>query len=281
MPAKDHLTFPIRSDKFMQSVLIEEHLLHKVTPFQAIDIYETLCFGKVLMLDGHIQLTELDEHVYHEALVQIPLLNMENPESALVVGGGDGAVVREITKHKTIEHVDMVEIDEEVVKASTSVWPSLSAGAFDDPRVHLHIADAFKFVKEADRQYDLIVMDSTDVYEEEDQSLSEMLFTEEFYKDLRRLLKPGGLVITQADNLVFCPYSLEGIEEMYGKVFEKVGSYFAVIPSFGGYSGYCWASLGQEVAKTWQGIRKPDFEVKYLTESAYNYGFSPLPFRVS
>ncbi len=278
MAEKNHLTFPIRSDKFMQSVLIEEHLLHKVTPFQTIDIYQTQCFGKVLMLDGHIQLTELDEHVYHEALVQIPLLNLENPTRALVVGGGDGAVVREIVKHRSIERVDMVEIDEEVVKASTSVWPSLSAGALDDPRVNLQIADAFKFVKDATEPYDLIVMDSTDVYEEEDQSLSEMLFTEEFYQDLRRLLKPGGIVITQADNLVFCPYSLEGIQEMYGKVFEKVGSYFAVIPSFGGYSGYCWASLGRDVSPVWSGVRKPDFELKYLNEAAYNYGFTKLPF---
>ncbi|MBX3119728.1 MAG: hypothetical protein KF784_11730 [Fimbriimonadaceae bacterium] len=278
MAQKNHLTFPIRSDKFMQSVLIEEHLLHEETPFQTIDIYNTQCFGKVLMLDGHIQLTALDEHVYHEALVQIPLLNLESPTSALVVGGGDGAVVREIIKHKSIERVDMVEIDEAVVKASVSVWPELSNGAFGDPRLHLHIADAFKFVKAATQQYDLIVMDSTDVYEEEDQSLSEMLFTEEFYRDLRRLLKPGGFVVTQADNLVFCPYSLEEIQKMYAKAFDKVGSYFAVIPSFGGYSGYCWASLGQEISSTWEGLRKPEFPLRYLNEAAYNYGFAPLPF---
>ena len=267
-----YLTVPIRSDKLSLSVQVKEHLSHRKTDFQTIDIYDTEAFGKVLTLDGHIQLTELDEGAYHEYLVQVPLLAMESPQSALVVGGGDGGVLREICKHRTIEHVDMAEIDMGVVEESKLHLPFVSAGAFDDPRVNLHITDAFAFVKKTTRKYDLIVVDSTDVYEEEDGGLSEQLFTSEFYKDCLNALSPTGIVVTQADNLVFCPYSLEHIQRMFGTVFSKTGSYFAVIPSFGGFSGYCWGSAGADIPMTYPGHRAENLPLKFLRRAGYEYG---------
>lgn len=272
----DWLTFPIRSDKLAMSSQVQSVLLDRRSPFQRIEILETPAFGKVLLLDGHIQLTELDEHVYHEALVQVPLVNLRQPKKALVVGGGDGGVIRELCRCSSIEKIDMVEIDAEVVKASREIWPELSAGAFDDPRVCLHIADAFEFAKTAAGPYDLIVVDSTDVYEEEDESLSEMLFTDEFYGDLRRILSPTGFVVTQADNLVFCPYSLEQILAMFGRVFPQSGSYFAVVPSFGGYSGYAWASLGAEISPVWpENAYRTEF--RFLSPVSYNFGMLGRP----
>jgi len=163
-----YLTIPIRSDKLSLSVQVKSHLSHRQTEFQTIDVYDTEAFGRVLTLDGHIQLTELDERAYHESLVQVPLLSIQNPISALVVGGGDGGVLREICKHSSIQHIDMAEIDSGVVEESKLHLPFVSGGAFEDPRVHLHITDAFAFVKASTRKYDLIVVDSTDVYEEED-----------------------------------------------------------------------------------------------------------------
>ena len=112
------LTFPIRSDKLTMTASVREQLLHRQTEFQTIDILDTEVFGRVLLLDNHIQLTELDEHAYHEALVQIPLLSMDQPKTALVIGGGDGGVLRELAQHPSIEHVDMVEIDSGVIEAS-------------------------------------------------------------------------------------------------------------------------------------------------------------------
>lgn len=271
------LTFPIRSDKLTLSVQVRSHLLHEQSAFQTIDFHDTEAFGKMLFLDGHVQLAELDEHVYHECLVHIPLLNVSNPKKALIVGGGDGGVLRELLKWP-LERVDMVEIDERVIAASKSAWPELSAGAFENPRANVMIQDAFAFVKTCRETYDLVVMDSTDVYEEEDASLSQMLFTREFYADLMRLLSEDGFVVTQADNLVFCPYSLQAIKEEFGAVFARTGSYHAVIPSFGGYSGYCWASRGAEVSPTWpEGAHVEG--LRFLDQARYSAAFEALPFQ--
>jgi spermidine synthase len=276
--AIDRLTFPIRSDKLSMTASVREHLHHRKTEFQTIDILDTDAFGKVLLLDNHIQLTELDEHAYHEGLVQIPLLSMDQPRSALVIGGGDGGVLRELAKHSSIEHVDMVEIDSGVIEACRKHLPGLSDGAFDDPRMHIHVADAFPFVRRASRTYDLIVADSTDTYEDEEGALSEMLFTDEFYKDCRSLLSDRGILVTQADNLLFCPYSLEGIQTMFARVFPKTGSYHAVIPSFGGFSGFCWASNGSEVSRLFPAERAAHVDLRYLNQATWQYAFEKLSF---
>jgi spermidine synthase len=270
-----HFTMPIRGEKLSVNVQVRGKVFHTKTDFQEIDIYDTEVFGKLLLLDGHIQLTEMDEHAYHEGLVQIPMLSMASPKRALVVGGGDGGVLRELCKHPSIEHVDMVEIDRGVVDASKEHLPFVSAGAFDDPRVALHIEDAFAYVNRVKEPYDLIVVDSTDVYEGEEGNLSEMLFTEGFYKDVLAALAPEGFVVTQADNLVFCPYSMEEILDQFGKVFPKVGSYQAIVPSFGGFSGYCWASKG---AQPVQEMPQTEIDLRYLNPVTWALAFSPLCF---
>ena len=246
------------------------------TEFQQVTILDTEVFGKALLLDGHIQLTDFDEAAYHECLVQIPALNLPRFERALVIGGGDGGVIRELCKHPSVTHIDMVEIDQGVVDACREFMPNLSDGAFDDPRVHLHITDAFHFVKDATGPYDLIVLDSTDTYEEEEGEISEMLWTKEFYADMARLASPFGIVVTQADNHVFCPYSCEEVLGLFGNVFNHRGFYFGLVPSFGGYSGFVWGSMNNEVS--------PSYEVRlgkdlvYLNELTYPLAFSDLRF---
>lgn len=272
----DRLTFPIRSDKVAMSAQVQSVLLDRRSPFQRIEIVRTPAFGRVMLLDGHIQLSELDEHAYHEALVQVPLLNMRQPRSALVVGGGDGGTIRELCRCASLERIDMVEIDAEVVQASRDVWPELSSGAFEDPRVHLHIADAFAFVKSSDGMYGVVVVDITDVYEDEDESLSQMLFTDEFYSDLRRLLRPEGFVVTQADNPVFCPHTQEEVLSMFARVFPKAGSYFSVVPSFGGFSAFAWASLGSELSPEWPETAYRS-KFRYLNPVTYRYGLLGQP----
>lgn len=270
-----HLTFPIRSTKLSMNVEVRNHIVHCKTEFQEIDVFDTEVFGKVLFLDGHVQLAELDEHAYHESLVQIPMLNLPNAKRALVVGGGDGGVLRELVKHVHLEEIHMVEIDQGVIDVSREHLPSVSNGAFEDPRVTMFVQDAFPFVKEATDTYDLIVMDSTDVYEEEDGGLSEQLWTESFYRDLHRLLSDEGYLVTQADNLLYCPYSLAGILRTFGHVFPKVGSYLALVPSFGGFSGYAWASKGATISDAMPETR---LTLRYLNPTTYALGMKPLPF---
>ncbi|MFZ4506738.1 MAG: hypothetical protein ACOYON_03460 [Fimbriimonas sp.] len=267
----EQLNFPIRSDKLSMTAQVTARIADRRTEFQRIEVLDTVAFGRLLLLDGHIQLTELDEHAYHEALVHIPMLSMASPKRALVVGGGDGGVLRELVKHPSLERIDMVEIDAGVIEVSREFLPGLSAGAFDDPRVQVHVADAFPYVKGDVGPYDLIVLDSTDTYEEEDGGLSEMLFTSNFYQDCLRILAPSGMVVTQADNLVFCPYSLEEIQKAFAAVFPMVGSYQAIVPSFGGFSGYCWASKGAILSPEWPVERAATLPLRYLNAATWAY----------
>lgn len=275
LAAGDVLTYPIRSDKFRYEIKIREVLHQSKSEYQSIEVFDTDCFGRVLLLDGHIQLAELDERAYHECLVHIPLLSIREPKKALVVGGGDGGVLRELLKHPSLE-IDMVEIDSGVIDAARAQLPFLNEGCFESPRVSLFLQDAFPFVKDNSRgPYDLIVMDSTDTYEDEEGEISAMLFTQEFFRDCAALLSPNGFVVTQADNPIFCPYSLEEISAQYSKVFAKVGSYHANVPSFGGSSAYCWASNGVEVNRTWS---ENSLDLQYLNPTTHALAFQDLPF---
>lgn len=270
------LNFPIRSTKLSMSAEVSEHLLNLKTPFQTIDIYDTPAFGKVLTLDGHIQLAELDEVAYHEALVQIPMLSIDKPRRALVIGGGDGGVLRELCRHKGLERIDMVEIDAEVIESSKRYLPKVSAGAFADHRVRVHVEDAFGFVHRIEDPYDFIVLDITDVYEDEDGALSEQLFTEKFHQDCRAALSEKGILVTQADNHIFCPYSLEEVQKTLADIFDTTGWYQALVPSFGGFSAYCWASNGVEVKREFPANSLP---LEYLNPVIWALAFCQLPFQ--
>jgi spermidine synthase len=268
------LTFPIRSDKLQYEVAYKNHVSYLKTDFQQIDIYDTYAFGKVLLLDGHVQLAVLDEHCYHEALVHPVALSLSEAKRALIVGGGDGGALRELVKHKNLETIEMVEIDEGVVETCKLHLPEVSAGAFEDERVVLHIADAFGFLKNVETPYDIIVMDVTDVYEEDDESLSESLFGDDFHRDVCNALSESGFLVTQADNLVFCPYSMNGILTMLEKYFNNVGSYWALVPSFGGFSGFAWASHNSTLANS---LPKNDLNLRYLSPTTYQLGLGPAP----
>lgn len=275
--AKHHLTFPIRSDQLTMTVAITETLADFNSEFQNIKILETEEFGRILLLDNHIQLATRDEHAYHESLVQIPLLNLQAPQKALVVGGGDGGVLRELTKNKSLKQIDMVEIDQSVVDLCRENLPTLSNNAYQDSRVNLYIEDAFAFVKNSTDHYDLIIIDATDTYEDEEGELSESLFTQEFYADCKSRLSEQGIVVTQADNHVFCPYSLEAILKDFTKAFGFADSYWCLVPSFGGYSAFAYASATTRLSKTAPvGIENPEF--RYLNSTTYNLAFLPTPF---
>ena len=258
------------------SFAVTSELCNVQTEFQNVTILDTEVFGKALLLDGHIQLTDFDEAAYHECLVQIPAQNLPRFERALVIGGGDGGAIRELCKHPSVTHIDMVEIDQGVIDTCKEHMPNLSNGAFDDPRLSLHITDAFHFVKEATGPYDLIIVDSTDTYEEEEGEISEMLWTKEFYADIARLASPFGIVVTQADNHVFCPYSCEDVLGLFGNVFNHRGFYFGLVPSFGGYSGFVWGSMNNEVGPNFEARLSKDFV--YLNEITYQLAFSDLRF---
>jgi spermidine synthase len=257
------------------TVEVKERLFKARSAFQEIEVIDTEAFGRMLLLDGHVQLAQLDEGAYHEALVHIPLLSVSSPERALVVGGGDGGVLRELCKHKALKQVDMVEIDQLVIDACREHLPFVSGGAFDDPRVSVYVEDAFGFLKKERPHYDLIVMDVTDIYEDEEGELSERLFSDEFYGDCRKALSEKGFLVSQADNHVFCPYSLEAVMKTFQRIFDSVGSYQALVPSFGGFSAYCWGSRSGGIAKSLPANKLP---LRYLDATTYSLALKPTLF---
>lgn len=269
----EHLTYPIRSDKLTMTVEVRGWLHSGQSQFQKIDIVDTECFGKMLFLDGHVQLAMLDEAAYHETLVHVSGLNLESVKTALVIGGGDGGILRELLKYESIERIDMAEIDKAVIDACKEHLPELSAGAFDDPRVHLHIGDAVEFVRTTHGGYDLIVLDVTDTYEEEDSALSEKVFSKDFYLSCAKALGDAGYVVAQADNHLFCPYSMRGVLSDLGAVLPASGSFQSVVPSFGGLSGFVWASKGPVPIDIFPSARAARFDLRYLDAATYGFAF--------
>src|SRR5690606_23586133 len=147
---------------YRQSLSVDRLLYDSKTEHQRIRVFENARFGRVLTLDGIVQTTEGDEFIYHEMLAHVPILAHGSARRVLIIGGGDGGMAREVLRHRSVERVTMVEIDAGVVEFAKKYLPNLSAGAFDDPRLDLVIADGAAYVAETDERFDVIIVDSTD-----------------------------------------------------------------------------------------------------------------------
>ena len=178
---------------FQQRHLVERVLYEEKTEFQELVIFESPRFGRILALDGVVQVTERDEFVYHEMLTHLPILAHGAVKRVCIIGGGDGGVIEEALKHASIESCTMVEIDPKVVELCREYMPSISKGAFDDPRARLVFADGREFVRNPGEVYDLIVVDSTDPI-----GPGEVLFRQDFYADCRACLSERGILVTQS-----------------------------------------------------------------------------------
>ncbi|SBT35920.1 spermidine synthase [Plasmodium ovale wallikeri] len=156
-----------------------------------VKIFESTTFGNVLVLDGVIQLTEKDEFAYHEMMTHIPMTVAKEPKNILVVGGGDGGVIRELCKYKSVENIDICEIDEMVIEVSKTYFKNISSG-FEDKRVNVFIEDASKFLENVTNTYDVIIVDSSDPI-----GPAETLFNQSFYEKVYNALKPNGYCVAQ------------------------------------------------------------------------------------
>ncbi|MEM4204315.1 MAG: methyltransferase domain-containing protein, partial [Candidatus Methanomethylicaceae archaeon] len=156
---------------------------------QQIDVLETEAFGRCLILDGRVQSAQSDEFVYHEALVHPAMVTHPDPRTVLILGGGEGATLREVLRHRTVERAVMVDIDPQVIEVSRRYLPEWSDGAFDDPRAELRIEDAVRYLQETRDRFDIIISDLT---EPEPGTPSEPLLSREMFAAMRDCLKPGG-----------------------------------------------------------------------------------------
>lgn len=176
------------------SIRVNKHIFSHQSEFQRIDIFESPEFGRFLTLDGFMMLTEKDEFIYHEMITHVPMAVHEKPRNILVIGAGDGGVVRELVKYDCIKIIDMVEIDEMVVRVSKKYLPQTACG-FNDPRVNIYYQDGLKFVRDCNDKYDIIIVDSTDPF-----GPGEGLFTKEFYGNCYKALKNDGIMVNQHES---------------------------------------------------------------------------------
>jgi spermidine synthase len=213
-------------------------LLHaEDSEYQSIAVHETVGHGRLLTLDGMVMVTELDEFVYHELLTHVPLCVHHDPRQVLVVGGGDGGSVREVLRHASVERVVLCEIDERVTRVCQRFMPSI-AGQLDDPRVELVFADATTYVKGNPATFDAILVDST-----EPVGPAAALFSEEFFRDLARALRPGGVISSQAESPFYAPEIVRELFATIRRVFASVHGYLGIIPTYpGGGWVFCLAS---------------------------------------
>ncbi len=234
---------------------IKEEIAHGKSKYQDIHILDTYEFGKLLVIDGTVQLTERDEFIYHEMIVHPPMLTHPNPKRVLIIGGGDGGAAREALKHEP-ERIDVVEIDDEVVNLSMKYLPRISSG-YEDPRVHLHISDGIEFVKKSGK-YDVIIIDSTDPV-----GPAKGLFEREFYENLKRKLLPKGVISQQCGSPFYHPEEICEVYNILKKIFNYVKIYLAYIPT---YPSGMWSFIMASDEKI-EIRREKKFETRY-----YNHG---------
>jgi spermidine synthase len=214
-------------------------VLHEVkTAHQHLIIFENPTWGTVLMLDGVCQLTTSDEFVYHEMMAHVPLMALTAPARVLVIGGGDGGVLREVLKHPSVEKATLCEIDHAVIDLSLKHYPQIADGCFDDPRADVVIADGLKYVADTRERFDAIIVDSSEPI-----GPSAVLHTRQFFTDCRRALKKGGILVTQNGLPFLFPEHLRATSEIFASLFKATSPYMCTQPCyFGGPFALNWAS---------------------------------------
>ncbi len=248
---------------------IKTVLFSKDTPFQHIEVVEFGDYGRSLVLDGKVQSTQADEFIYHETLVHPAMLAHPHPRRVMVVGGGEGATLREALRHRSVEHALMVDIDREVVEVSRMLLPDFHAGAFDDPRTMLAFEDARQWLETHDETFDVIIIDLSDPIEE---GPCYRLYTREFYHLVTRRLSPDGLIALQAGTVA--PHNLLNFSAIHRTLltaFPVVCPYTANVPCFGLPWGFHMASK-QVMPQTYSATdyeerinRRIQGQLKYLT----------------
>ena len=221
------------------SIRVNRQLYSKQSDYQRIDIFETPEFGRVLTLDGNVMLTERDEFIYDEMITHVPMSVHKNAKDILVIGAGDGGVVRELTRYDRVERIDLVEMDPQVIEACRAYLPG-NACRMDDRRVHIYYENALKFIRKCEDEYDLIIVDSSDPF-----GPSEGLFTREFYGSCFNALRADGIMVNQQGSPFYAEdaTAMQRSHQRIASTFPISKVYQAHIPTFAaGYWLFGFAS---------------------------------------
>jgi len=257
-----------RSKTITYGFAIKERLVAERSKYQQIEIIDTYDYGKMILLDRIPQACELDEFIFHEAIVHPALCAHPDPKDILIIGGGGGGTLREVLKHDCVESATMVEIDEKLVSLWTKHLPDWSGGAFNDPRSTLRFEDGRGFIEENDDKFDVIILDLSDPFEN---SPAQHLFTLEFYQLVEKQLKEGGMVVLQAESAVYGNNEdhIRLLHTLTG-VFKSVIPYHAYIPLFESTYGFALA--------THRNLKRRDFHALPVEDILQKRGVGDLRF---
>lgn len=252
------------------SLQVKQVLYHGRSKFQDVLVFESTNHGNVLVLDGVIQVTERDEFAYQEMMAHIPLYAHPNPKKVLVIGGGDGGILREIAKHPGVEEIVICEIDGDVIKYSKQYLPSLAKG-FDDPRVKVHVMDGAVFMDANQNHFDVIITDSSDPI-----GPASVLFETPFYNAMHKSLTDGGIVCTQGECIWLHLKLIQPLIKSISQTYTTVEYAYTTIPTYpSGQIGFIIAGKGR--GSCVKPVREPTTEqqagMKYYTPDVHTASF--------
>lgn len=225
-------------DHGWNQTFLGDKIYESQSPYQNIKIIETKLFGRVLLLDDTIQCTVKDEESYHEMMTHVPIFAHNAVKTILVIGGGDGGIIKQILKHHEVEKITLVEIDEQVIEISKKFLPSISDNAFDNPRVNVVIGDGVEWVKTTEEKYDIIIVDRP-----ESSGPAVSLYSPEFYKNCKNKLNERGILVAQTGNWPINKFELESQLAFASFAFKKSSCYLATVSSsVTGSTCFLWAA---------------------------------------
>ncbi|MHB1679067.1 MAG: polyamine aminopropyltransferase [bacterium] len=260
-----------QTGNFGIKIRIKSILYHKNSDFQEISVYDTYEFGKMLVLDNAVMFTDSNEFIYHEMLSFVPLFAHKKPENILIIGGGDGGIIRECLKNNFVKHIDLVEIDNEVIKVSKKFFPQI-ASQIDNKKVSVKLEDGIKYLKTVNNTYDIIIVDSTDPV-----GPAEGLFTEDFYKSAYNALKEDGIFAAQTESPFFNKKLIKDVNRIINNIYKISMMYYAMIPVYP--SGLWSFTVGSKkyqpnkINEAYKNIDLSSLELKYYSPEIHISSF--------
>ena len=253
---------PIRYAYKAQQILHSEQ-----SEFQEILVFECAYFGRILALDGVVQLTEKDEFIYHEMLTHVVLHAHPRPENVLIIGGGDGGTLREVAKHKPVSRIDLVELDPAVIQVSRQYLPTL-ATSFDDPRLTISNMEGAAFLQQSTTLYDVIIVDCTDPV-----GPAKGLFSDDFFADVIHRLAPDGIFVAQTESLHFHRPFVTEVQHRLARMFNIADLYTASLAT---YAGNWWTfSVGSRRYNPRAQAQNCEVTTKYYSDDVHAHAFLP------
>ncbi|XP_022096913.1 spermidine synthase-like [Acanthaster planci] len=255
------------------SLKVKDVLFHEKSKFQDVLVFESENYGNVLVLDGVIQCTERDEFSYQEMISHLPLNSHPSPKKVLVIGGGDGGVIREVVKHPEVESVTQCEIDEKVIEVSKKYLPYMSSG-FQSPKLTQHIGDGFAFMEQHCNEFDVIITDSSDPI-----GPAAALFEKSYYELMKKALRPGGVVCTQGECLWLHLDLIKSMREFCRTLYPVIDYAYCTIPTYpSGQIGFTLCGVSpdtnfREPVRQWSKGQKKELKLKYYNAAIHRAAF--------